>query len=313
MPRSTIGSTVERIRRQLASAFRYEVSVLGSLLTSSATTVQFTSLIDLPPSLREGAVLSIDNEVLRVLGVDTAAKTALVLRGWQDSDPVAHANSSEVWINPRFTAMDIYDTLLAELQAWGPDLYRIVTAELAVAEGAQTLALPAQFVDAYGIVGLNTKQTASADFPFTSTTWPAASFRLLRAEVGFSAAPLSGLLIRFINDSAIGSGRQLAGTALVQMAMPFDLTATALTDDLITDIGLQPSMLDVLDLGVKWRLMGDQENQRSARVAQDTPRMAEETPAMAAFETAQRMFPIYARRKTEETNKLRHRYAVMAG
>lgn len=311
MARSSIGSTIERIRRQLASAFRYEVSLLGALINSSSTTVQFIGTVDLPPSVRNGAVLSVGNEVMRVLGVDTAAKTATVVRGWQDSDAAAHALGDEVWINPRFTAMDIYDTMIAELQAWGPDLYRVVSAELPVALGAQTLALPAQFANAYGVIALNRKNTLSAFWPYSTTAWPSADFRVVRAGVGFSGAPDSGLLIRFV--AGFGSGRQDAETVLVQMAMPFDLTNVADSADLVTDCGLAPSMLDVLDMGVKWRLMGDQENQRSARVAQDTPRMAEESPPMAAFETATRSFPLYARRKTEETNKLRHRYPMLAG
>ncbi len=285
--------------------------MLGALINSSSTTVQFISTVDLPPSVRNGAVLSVGNEVMRVLGVDTSAKTATVLRGWQDSDPVSHALGEEVWINPRFTAMDIYDTMIAELQAWGPDLYRIVSAELSIATGDQTLALPSQFLNAYGVVALNKKTTATAFWPYSTTAWPAADFRVLRAPVGFSGAPASGLLIRFV--SGFGSGRQEASTVLVQLAMPFDLTDVADTADLVDDVGLQPSMLDVLDMGVKWRLMGDQENQRSARVAQDTPRMAEEVPATAALEVFKSLFPVYARRKTEETNKLRHRYSIMAG
>lgn len=305
--RTTIGNTVERISRQLASSFRYEVSQLGALLTNSSTLVQLAH--DLPPSLRNGAVLSIDNEVMRVLGVDTAAKTATVIRGWQDSDAVAHANGTEISINPRFTGLDIYEAMISELTAWGPDLFRVAETELDVSFGAQTAELPLSMTDAYGVIDVRMKSTFDGNFSLglpLPTAWPRIDFRLQRSMIGSTAAPTSGMLIRFVG----GIGRVNSGIVFVQVALPFDLTAVAFSNDLVDDIGLRASMIDVLEMGVKCRLMGDQEIQRSARVAQDTPRMAEEVPAMAANEVSQRLFPVYQRRKGEEVNRLRHMYAI---
>jgi hypothetical protein len=69
-------------------------------------------------------------------------------------------------------------------------------------------------------------------------------------------------------------------------------------------------MLDVLDMGIKWRLLGDSEVGRSARNAQDVPRRAEEVPPKSASDEAVRIYPLYVRRKAEEIDRLRWQYPL---
>ena len=66
-----------------------------------------------------------------------------------------------------------------------------------------------------------------------------------------------------------------AGAVYLLAAAPLDVDSISWTADLVEDIGMQQSQLDVLDMGVKWRLLGDSEAGRSSRDAQDQPRRAE--------------------------------------
>ena len=84
MSRSLVCNAVERVKRQLASSFRYEVNLLQSALSANSTTISLT--YDLPPSVIPGAVISIAHESMRVMDVDIVNQTFTVIRGWHGSD-----------------------------------------------------------------------------------------------------------------------------------------------------------------------------------------------------------------------------------
>lgn len=305
MPRSTVINTIERIRRQLASSLRYEVSILGSLAVPTDNVI--TLGVDLPAGVREGALLSVGTELMRVLAANVPTKEVTVFRGWQDTDAQLHPTGTEVWINPRFTAADIFEAMIDELNAWPPDLFRVMDATTSLSLGAGTYELPLLFKDAVGIVDVRFHRTTGWQVEgdvFMNTAWPRLDFRFQRGTAtGFGAAPTSGLFLRLINESGPGS-------LYVQVAMPFNTEAITETADLVTDVGLAPSMLDVLTFGVKWRLMGDQNHARSQRGVADEPRRAEEVPINAALMDAQSIQAVYIRRRSEEMNRLRAMYPV---
>jgi hypothetical protein len=256
---------------------------------------------DLPNSVREGAVLSIENETVRVMGVDVAAKEVTVLRGYQDSDPADHALGVEVQINPRFTRFDIFDALYDEMAGWEPDLWTTDLYETSVADDQEVVELPASLINCIGVVDVRRNWTSSE-----SSSWPQADYRLQRGTSAWTAAPNSGLLIRF----AEGSGKMLAGSVMMTIARPFDLSTLSETTDLFTDLGVPYSYLELIALGVKMRLMGDDENGRSARNAQDEPRRNEDVPAGAAMSVAGQLAQRYERKRRNEVMILRGRYPL---
>jgi hypothetical protein len=297
MSRSLVCNAVERVKRQLASSFRYEVNILDSALSSTATTLSLT--YDLPASVIPGAVISIANEAMRVMTVDKVAQTFTVIRGWHGSTQIAHATGSEVLVNPRFSGLDIYEALVDEITSWGPDLYQAKGRVESVSDSQDTINLPLSWRGIYGLIDVR-RQWMNED----STSWPRLGGRLQRGVPGtWTDGPSSGALFRIYPPIRAGSVYLLA-------AAPFDVESLNWSADLIDDIGLLPSMLDVLDMGIKWRLLGDAEAGRSARVAQDTPRRAEEVPPRAASDEATRIYPLYVRRKQEEVDRLRWQYPL---
>lgn len=304
MARTTIGNVIERVRRQLASSLRYEVNVLGAALTASATDTTVQLSYALSAGLREGAVLSVGREDLRVMSVDRNAMTAEVIRGWQDSEAVAHSLGDEVWVNPRFSQVDIAEALADEILAWGRDLYRVADDTFTIADSAETYELPVAWAGAWGVVDVLRNWTVE-----DTSAWPRIPVKLIRGTTSsggtyeFDGATTSGLLLRFTD-------RVLAGKIHVTVALPFDLSDLSDSIDLVDDVGLQPSMLDVLTLGMKQRLIGDAEHSRHSRMTQDEPRRAEEVPPNAALQDSAQTFVAYMRRRGEEANRLRALYPL---
>ena len=297
MSRTLVSAAVQRVKRQLASSFRYEVNTLASAVTTTATTITFT--YELPASAVSGAVVSIANEEMRVMSVDKVAKQLTVLRGWNGSDSITHAAGDEVHLNPRFSGLDIYEALVDEVTSWGPDLYRTIARQESISDGQQTIDLPSSWRDIYGLVDIRRNFTTD-----DSTSWPRLNGRLQRGVAGtWTDGPSSGVSFRMFPPIYVGSVYMVA-------AAPLDVDAISWSADLVDDVGLKPSMLDVLDMGIKWRLLGDSEAGRSARVAQDTPRRAEEVPPKAASDEANRLYPLYIRRKQEEIDRLRWQYPL---
>jgi hypothetical protein len=303
MARSTVSVTIDRIRRQLSSGYRNEINTLASAIDASQTTVPMT--LTLTANVVAGSMLSIGTELLRVVSVDTASKTATVIRAFHDSTAAAHDAGAEVWINSRFTGLDIYDAMLEEIGSYGPQLYQVVTEELTVADSQETVELPVSMVGCYGIIDAH-RQWTDVGSTTQSTAWPRANLRLVRYDPAvWSAFATSGLALRFIDPVA-------AGKVIVKAAMPYHTTFT-LAQNLVTHGGLQQSMLDVLSMGVRLRLLQANEAGMSARTTQDEPRRAQEVPPGSLVQQGQVSQALYRNRKMEEINKLRSMYPVRFG
>jgi len=295
MARTTVANTIERIRRQLASGQREEVNQL--LGDHGPTTPEIRFAFELPSGLRAGAIVCCGIETMRVMDVDLRDKKVTVIRGWQDSEGQDHKSGDEVWINPRFQPMDIYEGIRTEIASWGVELYDVIGGQSVITPGQNTVALPAELTGCYGIVELRSQAEAASSV----SAWPRLPFRIQRGAGSTWSAAASGTLLRFTESVA-------PGPAYVLAAMPFDVSALTPDGDLVDDIHLAPSMLDVVDKGVQLQVLMEAENSRGARTAQDEPRNAAETPWGAGLQSIQLVNAIYRRRKTEEAMKLAARY-----
>lgn len=304
MARDTVGTVIERIRRQLASSVRMEINLLGVLATADATETTVTLAYDLANSVRSGSVLSVGGELMRVISADPLTKECIVIRAWQDSLLEAHDAGAEVLINPRFTRFDILDSIINEIDSWSPDLFYVTDYEFTVADGSSAVELPAGFEAALGVIRVRNKLTGSE-----SSSWPELEFRLQRGAMGvWSGATTTGLSIRLING---WSGTVNEGQVLATVALPVD--TTGLTEaTVLSAIGVATQQLDVLELGVKYRLMGDDEPARTGRTTQDEPRRTEETPPGSSLQVSGGLLQRYERRKMQEVMRLRGLYPMSA-
>lgn len=301
--RTNVGSVVERIRRELNATLRYEVNTLATNISDTTTVITLT--YDLPPSLQSGAILTVGAETMRVMSVNVASREVTVIRAFYDSAAAEHSTDDEVAINPRFLSTSVFEAMHDELASWPQGLYRLLTFQTAIADGANTVELPAAWANIYGLVDVRgiTSSVAYADINPTSTSFRRIEGRIVRADPSvWTEGPSTGIYFRPIEWQC--------GTLLLTAAAPFDLSSFELSDDLIDDCGMQLSMLDVLTMGVKIRLMPDQEIGRSERRGQDDSRRAEEVPPEAALVPIRSLTPTYIRRRTEEINKLAALYPI---
>jgi hypothetical protein len=302
MARTEVHSTLKRIRRQLHSGHRSEVNLLDTTLDDNDTSVVLS--FDLAQSVIVGAELNIELELMRVTAVDRLNRTCTVIRAWQDSTADAHLAGAEVHVNPRFSLLDLYEAMLAEIQCWGPDLFRVEAITTPIAADTDTYQLPAAWENCYAVLDVRRYLTQEFDTTPAITSWPATKARLIRGVAGsFDGAPLSGLLLRLVDT-------QYNGSLYVQVALPILLEEPLLTDDLVDDAQIPESLLDVLELGIKLRVFGDGEIARTSRQAQDDARLASETPPGSLSQSYQLMIQQYRYRKNIEINKLRGRYPV---
>jgi hypothetical protein len=128
--------------------------------------------------------------------------------------------------------------------------------------------------------------------------------RLIRGTAAdFTGAPLGGTMLRFHEPVRTGS-------VYLTVAMPYDSSTMTIDDDLVDDLHLSHSLLDVLELGTQRRLMLNSEYARSARQPQDEARRSEETPVGALVPSNQFLVSLYIRRRQEEVNRLRRLYPI---
>lgn len=297
MARTNALTTAKRIRRQLHAGQRLDLGVLRTAIGSSDTVLDFTG--SLPVSVRAGALLGIDLELMRVVSVNSGAAQATVVRGYHDSEAVGHDAGSQIEINSRFTMLDVFEAMQAEIASWGSELFKVASDTFSVDTSASIYELPADWTNCIGVVSVR-QSTDSVD----AASWPRINYTLQRGIAGeFDGASTSGLLLRFLEPIR-------AGGLYVVVALPFDPSSLDVTTDLVDDLGLSDSLVDLVELGVKARLQRDGELNRTARQAQDESRRAEEVPLAGVVQPQSWTYQMYNRRRQEEITRLRRRYPV---
>ena len=138
--------------------------------------------------------------------------------------------------------------------------------------------------------------------------WPEIPFNLIRGTIGsWSVATTSGLVIRFVNLT----GQAHSGSVLITVGVPYTSDGISPTTVLSADKRIGPSLLELIELGIKYRLMLDDETGKSARNAQDEPRRNEDVPPGAAMSLGQVIAARYERRRSAEVINFRTRYPLV--
>lgn len=298
MSRHTVEAVVAQLRSQLAT-YRNEFALLADDMSTDTT--QFTLQEGLPPGLRRGAIISIGAERMRVLSVEPGPRIVNVVRAWNSHvAPQEHSANADVWINSRFDVASMVDAMYDELTSWHMDLFRIDEALVAITGAQAMVALPDQFADALGVISVRRRWRGTVGTG--EDTWPELDYRVVRGHA-LPGASASGIFVRPI-------GATTAGELHVVVGRPFRLEDWTLDTDLVAHVGLQPSMIDVLKLGVRYRLVGDDEAARSNRVAHNDSARGEQTPPGTAAQESMRLYAMYQRRKNTEVMQFRSRYPL---
>lgn len=255
---TTVADAVEAARNWLLPLTRERLNVLAEPVDAVATGLTFT---DTNGPIVEGVTLGIDYEVAYVRAVPTST-TATVLRGQRGTTAAAHTAGAVVEVRPRFPRGLILAKLIDELRGWPPDLYRVLVTPVTATAGIRTLS-----------TGL-TQDTEVVDILNAWIPGPAGDTTASVARLGFrssrsGSAELGGTVALVLDEAA-----PYAASVYVEYAAPFDLTALTGATDLIADVGLAPSQLELAYLGAARRCIT--EMPRTDTAAQSESRLAED-------------------------------------
>lgn len=283
-----LSALVDRTLDHLKGTASEEINLLLSPLLVQATdfvdTVVFT--YDIGGAV-PGVMLSIDDESMYVLASDVATQSVTVLRGQQGSTAAAHSASTKIVVDPPWTRADVISILQDEVRSWGPQVFSIQTTTIAIKAGISGYDLgdpgpvysrvrvfrdPPPYTGQGGLLWQNVGVPSDQSWPMIPAE--------LRLNQSLSDFPSGNALI--IKDN----GLFVPSTVWVQYSKPFSVDGWTDTTDLIDDVGLDESDLDIPPLGAAWRLLSFRQPRRLFTQIAGQPRDAQEVPALSIMQAA---------------------------
>lgn len=309
---ASLSSIVERTRAHLTGAFRGELTLLGTTMTSVQTTVTLTAITS---TISQSSIISIDQELFYVMSADPTGLILTVIRGHLGTTAAAHTAGAVIEVNPRFPGALIYMALLDEINGLPEMIYAVVGETYSVAQFTETILLnasPVNYADVYGLIDVRQSPASINGFNYpigAYTSWPRLDYSRLErgADTGDFA---TGVYLRL--GGRIGFGGSVRVTLAVKpstMDQSGVTTATPATDT-VTGLGLPRSFTDVLSLGTALRLYQPRDIDRTQRQGQGESRFAQEVPVGGITQTAIGLDRIYQRRLGQEVDKLRSAYPI---
>jgi hypothetical protein len=285
---SNVGALIEQTRRHLFGAHKPQLNKLASALSQSATTI--TASYNLNGAVA-GSTLCIDDELVYVWEATPANKQLIIERGWLGTTPAAHDAGALIEVNPRYSVPVIRQALQDELRSWPPELFRVEAQDIPVASNTRLIDLTT-FGPIIQVLRITRPPSSN------ETAWRRVSHRFERTT---SDEYPSGVAVL---PQAIGE----AVTVRVAVAKPFAVETFSDNVDLITQVGLAESMLDIAPLGAASRLLAVKEIQRVDMSAQGDPRIATEVQGGTITATSRQLRALRDKRFAEEALRLRNAY-----
>lgn len=297
-----VSKAISDVQRQLLSFTRPARNLLNAAVVTSDTSIVLARGTSEGATVPEESWLTVDREIMWVWTntATTSTQTLSVNRGDYGTTAAAHDTGAITEINPRFARPHIADALKDEIRSWQPNLYQVEVANYAVSTMPAVLDAGPDFTDAYGIASARVQRIANGAVSV--------------AEV--SASPLFGMDVsEYPSEVAIAfkppqTAPTLPATVRVTWTLPFDLETFNDSTDLVDQVGLAASMVDVAVLGASIRLLASREAARSDTTAQGQPRDAAEVAVGAQLQQASGLRSLYASRMADEKAKLLARYPI---
>lgn len=293
---STLEGVISRVRRQWQATLRPTVFTLSASYTADDTTISLNG--DLT-DVGEGSIVEVGTGLYYVSSVGVSSLT--VLPNWEGAASQNADAGDFCEVDPRIPRSTLADMAEAEIRSWGSQLWRVATADVGVTTSGRAYDLDTGGAEVLYLLGARLQPVGVGD-TWAGDSWPKAEARLLRDM------PAS--------DFASGQAVQLeslpvrATTLRVFYATPFDLSTFDLSTDLVTDCGLAPAQLDVLDAGLRWRLLASGLVTRTDWQAAGLSRDAEEVNPTDILRATQMAQGLRDRRLADEALELRRQWGI---
>lgn len=232
---ATVDALVSRVRRDAQLTLRPTIATLASAYTAGGATLTINEAIEIGP----GSVVAVDAELFYV--TSRSGSTLNVLGAFEGTTAADHAGAAFVEVDPRIPKASLLDMAEHEIESWGSELFHVEQAEVAVNKNDLTYEWVETnnvlfVLDAWGTPSANTLIDRQARIPV----------RFLR-DVSTVDYP-SGKAIQL-------SALPTVSSIHVVYATPFDLDPFTLATDLVSSCHLTRGQIDVLEAGLRWRLL----------------------------------------------------------
>ena len=292
---STVDGMAEKILRQITAYYRREFGTLAASAAASAGTLVVSTGHAAALGLAIGDVIETNAELHLITAV--ATDTLTVTNGWMGTTAAAHTTGDLVRLHPRIGRQDVYDAMESVVMSWD-DLWKanryVANADFSSgsSRSAEVTGAPPDF-----------KRVLKTMFKGEDDVWrPAPKEWTVREVPNVS----SGLVLQWEEPFyERNSGTEEVSVFLAEF---FDTEVWDADTDLVSDIGLSRSMLDVLYYGTMFMLLLPEETQRADIDAQPQPRDAEEVPPGHLAQVAMSFKVLHDNRRQTEAAKLAERW-----
>ena len=244
-----------------------------------------------PNGITPGMVLSSGLNVYYVVAVVAAEKKIVVYPTYDNSKSDALPVGSPIMIRPRATDWALFNdlnTVIRSLSSSTHGLYRAGSWTTTSAVSWDTYPIPADAQDMTNLIRVSVKRPGYSDDVWVELPPNSVKWQPEHNVVRITSYQTSGFDVRF------------------DYKAPFK-QATALTDDVVTDLGLAETMVDIPPLGAASNLMRTTESRRSNIHAQGDPRRPDEVPSGANTDAARSFEREFKRRVSDEYVRLVNR------
>lgn len=290
---STVAQILTRAQRQLLSGTIEARNKLSASLSSTATSISLTYDLN---SIREGAVVQVDSELMYVWEVGAGTKSATVERGFNGTTAVSHASAAVVIVNPKFPRAQLLEALndeLVDLCSPMNGLFDVKTLDFNYNSSKRQTNIPVSG-DIIDLVEVRYRYIAS-DYKQVNNV------KLLRNLPTKDFGSGYGLQI----DSLIPSS-----TVRVTYKTPFSRIGLE-SDDLQSIAGFPVEAEDILVMGIQIRAVAPREIKRNFTESQGETRRAEEVPVGAVGGSITNLLRLRRDRITAEAARLNRQYPII--
>lgn len=292
---TTAEDLIEETRSLLFSGDEPELNVLDSTIDTNDTA--FNLLYTLG-NISRGAIVSIGLEDIRILATSGTNRASEVQRGANGTTQAAHTEGDNVWVRPKFSPFRILGALnadLADLSSPMNGLFKVEPIDITYNAAIQGYNMT-DATDIIKILELRWKQAGP------SKVWPL--IRKYDLARSMDADEFASGFALFVREPAF-PGLPIR----VRYATKFT-PMTALDDDVVEDIGLPATAIDIPPLGAIRKLVAAREINRNFTEAQSNPRRADEVPPGAVMQSMMGIQQVRRDRINAEADRLRAAWLV---
>lgn len=305
---TTFNDWIEKVWRRVYSGSADSTVNLDGTGITSTTQTTFLVTPSSTNSVRVGAILSVEMEVMYVTAYDGGGNVT-VQRGYEGSVATTHAAGTLIYVQPTYTRFDVAVALndeLLRLSSPGNGLFQVKTQTITFNPVYMGYDLGPEVADSFiDIMEVRYK------IPFPTRNYPAIKKWKVLRSIGDTATFPSGAGIVFYEGGYPGQ------PVYVQYSAPFttiDPTVTAnFTTPVTTLTGMTSTMVDIPPLGAEIQLTLPREIRRNFMATQPDPRKALEVLAGNVSNSVSALMMTYNARVSEEAERLQRQYTRVEG